>query len=357
MPPEPYELHDSLDRLANVTATGDVLVTLMVPPNESIGEARQPVEADYAEASALDEKSSPKALLDALDATRSALSEYEAVPENGLVVYAGVPDGDLLVETFDDLPVEHEEVRYDHADTFDLSPIEALTEPPGTHGLLVVERDGAAFGRLDDDGVEEILVFDSDIPGKSSVGGQETDQFERDRDRQKREFFDEVADRAVRVFLNDEGIDGLLLGGTTGTLQQFREAVDLDHRLEDRILGEFTVEYASAQGLEQLTRRGEEAIDERDREGSRDALETFLDDVGSDEIAYGPDAVETALEYDAVETLLLSTTLDGPTLRELGDRAESQGGETVVVPDDSPDGERFAETFDGIGALLRFPVE
>jgi peptide chain release factor subunit 1 len=356
MSPEPYELHDRLDRLADASADQDVLVTLVVPPDDSIGEARQPVETDYAEATTLDEQSAPRPLVEALDAVRSALSEYEAVPEHGLVVYAGVPDGDLLVETFDDLPLEIEKSVYDRANTFDLSPLEAVAEPSSTHGLLVVERGGAAFGRLDDDGVEEIETVDSDIPGKSSAG-QSADRFEHDRDQQTREFLDEVAERAARAFLDDEEIDGLLLGGTTGTIERFREEADLDHRLEDRLVGEFAVEYASRQGLDQLARRGEEAIDDRDREESREALETFLADVGGDEIVYGVDDVDEALEYDAVETLLLSMRLDGPTLQELGDRAESQGGEVVVIYDDVPDGTRFAEEFGGVGAVLRFPIE
>ncbi|ELY58526.1 Vms1/Ankzf1 family peptidyl-tRNA hydrolase [Natronococcus jeotgali] len=352
-----YDLHERLDRLSNAATDRDVLVSLAVPPDESIGEARQPVEADYAEATQLDEQSLSQPLVDALEAVRDRLTDYEAVPENGLAVYAGVPDGDLVTATFDDLPVAIEESIYEHGNEFDLSPLEAVTEPSATYGLLVVERGGAALGRLDDEGVEEIDVFDSDVPDKSSAGGQSAERFERDRERQKREFFDDVADRAAVTFLEDDGIDGLLLGGTTVTVERFREEADLDHELEDLIAGEFAVEYATAQGLEQLAERGQEAIEERDREAVRDALDEFLAEVGSDEVAYGESDVDDALEYEAVDTLLLSTTLEGTTVQELGERAEEQGGETLLVPDDFPNGDRFADAFDGIGAILRFPIE
>ncbi|AGB37753.1 Vms1/Ankzf1 family peptidyl-tRNA hydrolase [Natronococcus occultus] len=352
-----YDLHERLDRLSNVSAGRDILISLAVPPDESIGEARQPIETDYAEADQLDEQSSPKPLVDALEAVRDRLSDYDEVPETGLVVYAGVPDGDLLTATFDDLPVEIEDSIYEHGTEFDLSPFESVTESSATYGLLVVERDGAALGRLDDDGVEEIDVLDSDVPDKSSAGGQSAERFERDRERQKREFFDEVADRAAVTFLEDDAIDGLLLGGTTGTVERFREEAELDHELEDLIAGEFAVEYATLQGLEQLAEKGQEAIAERDREDVQEALDEFLDEVGSDEVAYGERDVEEALEYEAVDTLLLSTTLEGTVLQELGERAENQGGETLLVPDDFPDGDRFADAFDGIGAILRFPIE
>ncbi|WP_306052941.1 Vms1/Ankzf1 family peptidyl-tRNA hydrolase [Natronococcus wangiae] len=358
MPLSNYELHERLDRLSAAAADRDVLVTLAVPPDESIGEARQPVETDYAEATQLDERSFPQPLVDALEAVRSRLNEYDEVPENGLVVYAGAADGDLLTTVFDDLPVAIDESVYEHGNEFDLSPLEDVTEPSSTYGLLVVERGGAALGRLDDEGVETIDSFDSDVPGKSSAGGQSAERFERDRERRKREFFDEVAERAAYAFLEEEGeVDGLLLGGTTGTLERFRAEAELDHRLEDRIEGEFAVEYASEQGLEQLAEKGQEAIDERDRRDAREALDTFLDEVGSGEIAYGRDEVDEALAYDAVETLLLSTSLDAPQLQSLGERTEEQGGDAVVVPDDFPDGNRFADAFDGIGAILRFPIE
>ncbi|WP_436345504.1 Vms1/Ankzf1 family peptidyl-tRNA hydrolase [Natronorubrum sp. FCH18a] len=353
-----YELHDRLDRLSSASADRDILVTLAVPPEQSIGEARQPVETDYAEASQLDEQSFPKPLTDALETVRSELNDYDEVPEHGLAIYAGSVDGDLLTSVFDDLPVAIDDSVYRHANEFDLTPLEDVTEPESTHGLLVVERGGGALGLLDDEGVQTIDTFESEVPGKSSAGGQSAERFERDRERQKREFFDEVAERAERQFLGDDPVDGVLLGGTTGTIETFQEEAELDHRLEDRIVGEFAVEYSSQQGLQQLAERGQEAIDERDREAVREALDEFFEGVRDDEpVAYGRDEVDDALEFKAVETLLLSTALEGTALQEFGNRTEEQGGETVVVPDDFPDGNRFEEAFDGVGALLRFPIE
>ncbi|WP_254761436.1 Vms1/Ankzf1 family peptidyl-tRNA hydrolase [Natrinema marinum] len=354
-----YELHERLDRLSAASADRDVLVTLAVPPDQSIGEARRPVETDYAEATQRDDRPVPKPLEEALDDVRSRLNEYEEVPEDGLVLYAGVVDGDLVTATFDDLPVTIDEGTYDHGNEFDLEPLENVTGPDATYGLLVVERGGAALGRLRGDGVEPIETFDSDVPGKSSAGGQSAERFERDRERQKRDFFDAVAERARLEFVEGEPVDGVLLGGTTGTIEEFRDEADLDHRLAEDLLGEFAVEYATEQGLRQLAERGQDAIDERDRSDARETLETFFEGLRDDEVpvAYGREEVDDALAYDAVETLLLSTALEGAQLQEFGDRTLEQGGETVVVPADFPDGERFREAFDGLGALLRFPVD
>ncbi|MFC4542075.1 Vms1/Ankzf1 family peptidyl-tRNA hydrolase [Halosolutus amylolyticus] len=360
MATDDYELYDRIDRLADVTADRDVLVSRAVTPEASIGEARQPVETDYAEATQLDERSDPRQLVDALETVRSELNEYDELPENGLAIYAGVPDDDLVTAVFDDPPAPIAQSTYEHANEFDLDPLAEVTEPSSTHGLLVVERGGAALGRLDDEGVEVIDSFDSDVPGKSSAGGQSAERFERDRERQKRDFFDTVAERAAQSFLGDDPVDSVLLGGTIGTIEAFRDEADLDHRLADRLVDtEFAIEYATEQGLRELAEKGREHLDDRERDEPREHLDRFFAGIRDDEepIAYGREEVDDALEYDAVETLLLSTTLDGRSFRELGDRADEQGGETVVVPDDFADGDRFADAFDGVGALLRFPIE
>ncbi|OIB58223.1 Vms1/Ankzf1 family peptidyl-tRNA hydrolase [Natrialba sp. SSL1] len=354
-----YDRRAQLDRLKNASADEDVLVSIVVPPSESIGAARQPVETDYAEATKLDEQALDAPLVDALEAARQELGDYDAVPENGLAIYTGVVDADLLTVVFDDLPLAVDDLLYEHHNEFNLEPLTAVTEDESTYGLLVVERGGAAFGRYEGETVEVIDSFDSDVPGKSSAGGQSADRFERDRERQKREFFDEVADRAARTFLDDDAVDGILLGGTTGTIERFREEADLDHRFDDQVIGEFSVEYASEQGLRQLAETGQQAIDETDHEHARETLSEFFDRVQTDgdTIAYGMDEVDEALEYDAVETVLLSTALEGTAMQSVGDRAVDQGGETVIVPDDFADGSRFVDAFDGIAALLRFPIE
>lgn len=73
-------------------------------------------------------------------------------------------------------------------------------------------------------------------------------------------------------------------------------------------------------------------------------------------VAYG-EAVDEALEYDAVETALVSEALDGETASAIERRVTDAGGECLVVPTAVERGEEFATTFGGAGAVLRFPIE
>lgn len=383
MDTQDYELRARIEELSNATADEDALVTIAIPPDRAVGEVLERVEEDHAEAEYLDSDETSKGVREVLGRVRHALHGYERTPENGLAVYAGVVDGDRVEYVFDDLPASIEEYRYERANAFDVEPLQGVTTPSSTYGLLVVERGGAALGRLEGDRVDPIEEFDSQVMGKTRAGGQSAQRFARERERQKHEFFESIADEAGRAFLDapggataddagttpapgDDGdddpvgVDGLLLGGTEVTVDEFRDGEYLDHRLRDRIVGgAIPVEYASEQGLRQLAEKGRRRVDEAETRPAREAIDRFYDRLreDEDEVAYGEDAIETALSYDAVETALVSDELPAEEVRRLVESVSEEGGESVVVPTDIERGSQFHESFGGVAALLRFPVE
>ncbi|RDI72306.1 Vms1/Ankzf1 family peptidyl-tRNA hydrolase [Halopelagius longus] len=364
-----YELRERIEAVSNASGGGDDLLTVAIPPEESLGETLERVEEEYAEAEYIHADESSTARRAVLERTKQILHEYGETPDGGLVVYVGVTgdEEDLSEYVFDDLPNPIREERYEWSNEFDAEALAAAAGDSSTYGLLVVERGGAALGRFDGDRVEAVETIDSDVMGKTKAGGQSADRFERDRARQKEEFFDDVAAEAERAFLEDGAgedgaptVDGLLVGGTTVTVEEFEDGDHLDHRLRDAVVGgTFSVEYATEQGLTQLAEKGRDAMDDAEGEEVREALERFRDglrDDGDDEVAYGEEEVERALEFDAVETLLVSGARPVEDLREYEERVTEAGGEFVAVPPDTEDGARFAEAF-GVAAVLRFPVE
>ncbi len=373
---EAYERQERIERVERAEANEDDLVTVAVPPDEPLGEALERVEEDRAEAEYIDTEGEDAAYLDALEAVRSVLQHHEETPENGLVVYAGVVDGEVVEYVFDDLPSPVSQFVYERDNEFDAELLDAAAEgETKTFGLLVVERGGAALGLTENDEVRVVETVDSDVMGKTKAGGQSADRFERDRERQKEEFFETVADEAERAFLGDHdaesasatrGVDGVLLGGTSVTVEDFREGGHLDHRLEDRLVGDpVSVEYASEQGLRQLAEKASDRIETAERREMRETVDRFFDalDAGggsddeSEEVVYGRDSVAQALEYDAVDTALVSADLSAEEVREVQDRTDAEGGDCVVVPTDFERGKRFREAFDGEAALLRFAIE
>ena len=378
-----YELRVRIEEVSSATADEDALITIAIPPDKPVGEILERVEEDHAEAEYIDSDGESRGVMQALERARHALHGYDRTPENGLAVYVGVVDGDLVEYVFDDLPGPVREFVYERANEFDVEPLADLARPSAEYGLLVVERGGAALGRLAGDRVELIEEFDSQVMGKSRAGGQSAQRFERERERQKHEFFETVAEEAERAFLgpdatagssgdagdsaggdsetaSDAGVDGLLLGGTEVTVEEFRTDDYLDHRLRDAIVGgPVAVEYASEQGLRQLAEKSRERLDEAETRPAREALDRFFEAIREreDEVVYGEDDVEEALSYDAVDTVLVSDGLPAEEVREIADRAAEEGGESIVVPTEIERGRQFHESFGGVAALLRFPIE
>ena len=356
-----YELRQRIEAVSEAEGNEDDLLTVAVPPEAAVGETLERVEEDHAEAEYIDSDESSTDRRAVLDRARQRLHDYDETPENGLVLYVGALEGeeDVVEYVFDDLPGRVAESAYRWGNEFDVEALESAADDDPTYGLLVVERGGAALGRLDGERVEVVETVESEVMGKTKAGGQSADRFERERERQKESFFQEVADEAERAFLEgeDPAVDGLLVGGTTVTVDEFTDGDYLDHRLADATVGgTFSVEYASEQGLRELAETGREAVADAD-DGAREALERFREELHDDgEVVYGDDRVDEALEYDAVETVLVSGDRPVETIRDYEERTEREGGEVVVVPPETESGARFDETF-GVAALLRFPIE
>ena len=353
-----YELRDRIDRLADYRGEGTELISLAVPPDKSLRTVRERIDREHAQAENIRSDRTRARVRDALGRLRRLLRAYEQTPPNGLVVYVGTVDGELREFVFDDLDVPVDASLYRCAPEFDLAPVERALAPSETYGLVVLERGRAALGRLAGERVLPLQSFESQVMGKTRAGGQSAQRFARERDRQKREFFDRVAAAAEAAFLGDDPVEGLLLGGTTITVEEFRGDGYLHHDLRDRVLGVYSVEYATEQGLSQLVDRAEAVLDDAERARTREVLERFFTALGrGGDVVYGPEETRVALDYGAVDVLLVSEALSADEIREFETATTEQGGECVVVPTGTDRGTQFEAGFGGVGALLRFPVD
>ncbi|MCU4800251.1 peptide chain release factor aRF-1 [Halobacteria archaeon HArc-gm2] len=353
-----YQLRDRIDQLADYRGEGTELVTVAVPPDKSLQTIRERIDREQAQAENIKSDRTRTNVQDALGRIRRHLQAYEETPPNGLVVYAGVVDGELRDDVFDDLDRPVDVSIYRCAAEFETAPVEQALTPSTAYGLVVLERGRAALGRLAGERIVDTRTIESQVMGKSRAGGQSAQRFERERDRQKHEFFTQVADAVEGTFLSEPTVDGLVLGGTTITVDEFQQGDYLHHELRDRVLGVYPVEYATEQGLAQLVERAEDVLSDAQRRRERAALDRFFTALGRDgDVAYGTDATRTAIEYGAVDVLLVADTLPPEQVRDLETATTDQGGECLIVSTDTDRGAQFETALGGLGAFLRFPIE
>jgi len=230
-------------------------------------------------------------------------------------------------------------------------PIREQFSVSGVYGLIIIERGEASLGVLKNGRITESYNKQSGVMGKTRAGGQSAQRFARERERQKHEFFESIANTAQSMFEGHD-IDGVALGGTTHTVGEFEDY--LWHNVN--LIGKYPVEYANTEALEDLV---EQALDQLEEAASADAIDAvseFFKGLRDGMSEYGPEQVERALEMGAVNTLLLSTKLDSERIRELERLADQRGSGVVVFTPSFEEGERFQKLTDGVGATLRFQV-
>jgi peptide chain release factor subunit 1 len=352
-----HDLHDSIDRIESYDGEGTELVTVAVPPDKSLRSVRERIAREHASAENIKSDRTRERVQRALERVRRTLDRYDRTPENGLVAYAGVVDGELMSEAFDDLPAPVPGSHYRCDDHFDVSPLESAARPGETFGLVVVQRGGAAVGRLVGERVVPVHVEESRVMRSSRAGGQSAKRFARERERQAHEFFERVGEMADGAFLGDDPVEGVAVGGTMVTAKRFVEGNYLDHRLTDRVVGTYAVEYATVQGLEQLVDAASERLLDAQRREGRERLEEFRSRLRDGEpVAYGREELERAVEFGAVDAAVLASSLPADERRAIDAAVSGQGGDVYVVSADTERGSSLANAFDGVAALLRFPI-
>jgi protein pelota len=174
--------------------------------------------------------------------------------------------------------------------------------------------------------------------------------------------FEELADAVGRMEL-----DALVLAGPGFTKQEARP------HIEDALEGGVTLRMVDTagvgdRGVHEVLTRG--VIDELQAESRIAAEAGLIDEVTrrlstDGAVSYGPDAVTTAVEYGAVEELLVVDTAlqearhaGGATagrFNRLLEQVEQQGGSVTVLSGEFDPGRQLAN-LGGIAALLRFPI-
>ena len=101
----------------------------------------------------------------------------------------------------------------------------------------------------------------------------------------------------------------------------------------------------------------EDVLSGVERRREREALDRFFTALGQDgDVACGAEETRTALDYRAVDVLLVTDARPPAEIRELEAATTDQGGECLVMSTDTDRGAQFDTAFGGLGALLRFRI-
>ena len=181
-------------------------------------------------------------------------------------------------------------------------------------------------------------------------------RFHRLREGAAKEFYKRIAEAANKEFLNKPEIKGILLGGPGPTKEEFREY--LNNEIKKKLLAVKDLTYTDEQGLHHLVEISQDVLAKEAITQERKLLQDFFEKLARspERTAYGLDEVNKALDYGAVEKLLISEEVDETVMEDLEEKAQKSNVEVFIISVDTQEGQQLRD-LTGIAAILRFAIQ
>ena len=240
---------------------------------------------------------------------------------------------------------------------FVLDALKEQLEIDEVYGLLVMDRKEATIGILEGKRIEMIHNMSSGIPSQVRAGGQSSQRFHRITEGLTKDFYKRIAEEMKKIFFTNKKLKGILVGGPVPTKDEFLDGKYLTTQLQDKVIGVKDIGNTDESGLKDLVTASQDTLAEQEVMHERKILEKFFETLGEKpELATrGEKDTKAALEFGAVETLLISKKIDKKISKGLIDIAKNTGAEVEIISTDNSEGEQFLN-LSGIGAVLRFRV-
>ena len=355
------ELEEKIEELKDYKGRQTELITVYIPAGHDVNAVQRQLEAEKSTAKNIKSTSTRKNVTEALEKIVRYLKEFKKTPENGLAIFAGNVS---QVEGQDDMqlwsiePPEPVGIRLYRCDKeFVLDPLEEMADIDEIYGLLVMDRKEATLGKLVGKRIEVIQKMTSGIPSKVRAGGQSSQRFHRITEGLTRDFYKRIAEEIKEAFFQNPKLKGILIGGPIPTKDEFIEGEFLTAQLQEKIIGKIDLGDTDESGLHELVEKSQDILANQEIIHEKQLLEKFFETLGEkrDLVAYQEDEIRKALQYGAVDTLLLTKDFDKEKAKEFKALAENIGSKIEIISTETTEGEQF-EKLSGMGALLRFKI-
>ncbi len=352
-------LEEVVEELSQHKGRHTELISVYIPAGYDVNSVQKQLEAEKSTAKNIKSTATRKNVGDALDKIVRHLKTLKKTPENGLAIFCGnvsQTEGQDNLKLWDVEPSLPIKVRLYRCDKeFVLEPLEEQLEVSEIYGLIVMDRKEATIGVIEGKRIKVIQHMTSGIPSKVRAGGQSSQRFHRITEGMTKDFYKRVAEEAKKAFFGNEKVKGILVGGPIPTKDEFLDNGYLMTPLQNKVIGRVDIGDTDESGLKELVEKSQEILANQEIMREKKLIERFLTTLGENpELAvYEEKAIRKALEYGAVETLIVSKDLDKKLLKEFREKAESIDSVIETVSLDTEEGQQF-KNLSGMGAILRF---
>ena len=405
-----YDLKRKIEELKSCKGKHTELISLYVPPNKKIFDVSAYLKNEFSQSQNIKSKTTRKNVLSAIESITSRLKQFKQPPENGVVFFVGhksiSSDQTEMVAFVIEPPMPITTFLYRCDSLFYTEPLEEIFTEKEIYGLLLLDRRECTVGMLRGNRVDLLKYMTSQVPGKHGRGGQSQRRFERLTEIAAHEWFVKCGEKASKIFLAEEELKGILVGGSGPTKQYFVDEGFLHYEMQDKIIDVFDTGYTDEFGLKELVSAASETMTDLRISKEKKVMKRFFKEVTKTEgslAIYGESHVRKALEMGVVDTLLLSENLRKYRLKlkcsscdyieertvdekalddfeppncskcdtsiqmeivekidlidELSDMAEKTGCSARLISLDSEEGDSLYQAFSGIAGILRYSLD
>jgi peptide chain release factor subunit 1 len=406
---EKYKLKRQIEELKSCKGKHTELISLYIPPSKKIFDVNSYLKNELSESQNIKSKTTRKNVLSAIESIMSRLKYFKQTPKNGLIFFIGhksiTSDQTEMVTYVIDIPIPISIFLYRCNSSFYTEPLEEMLVEKEIYGVLLIDRRECTFGILKGNRVELVKHMTSHVPGKHGKRGQSQRRFERLTEIAAHEWFVKCGEQASEIFLAEEDIKGVFVGGPGPTKQYFVDESYLHYEIKEKIIDTFDTGYTDEYGLKELVNLASRTMSNLKIAREKRFMKRFLKEVtknGENLAVYGEKEVRKALKIGAVDILLLSENLrkyrvkfkcglcnyrDEETVAEkasedinppncpkcktdnsmeldiktdlideLTDSGEKTGASVKLISNETEEGDSLYSAFSGIAGILRFTL-
>lgn len=355
------ELAEKLLELESHKGRHTELISVYISEGYDVNSVQRQLEAEKSTAANIKSTSTRKNVVEALEKIVRHLKSLKKTPENGLALFCGnvsKVEGQSDLQIWDIEPPQPLKIRLYRCDKeFVLEPLRAMMEVSEVFGLLVMDRKEAAIGILEGKRIEILQKMTSGIPSKIRAGGQSSQRFHRITEGLTKEFYKRIAEEMKKIFFNMPKLKGIIVGGPMPTKDEFLDQEYMTTRLREKVIGKIDIGGSDESGLKELVAKSQDILADQEIMHEKKILEKFFETLGQkpDLATLREKDTEQALNYGAVDILILSKDTDKKIAIKLKKLAENTSSNIEIISTDTEEGKQF-KNLGGIGSILRFKI-
>ncbi|MBN2567634.1 peptide chain release factor aRF-1 [Candidatus Woesearchaeota archaeon] len=357
-----FELKKFLKDLGSRKARHTELVTVYVPEGYDMNKIVQHIQQEQGTATNIKSTATRNNVIAALEKMVQHLRLYQRTPPHGLAAFAGnvaerEGQQDYQVWSIEPpLPLKTRIYRCDK--TFILDQLNEMLDTEEVYGLVVMDRREGDIALLKGKTIVPLSRAKSNVPGKTRAGGQSAARFMRIREDAAKEFYKKIGGMMKDEFLDNREIKGIIVGGPGPTKYDFVDGNFITDQVKRKVIAIKDLSYTGDFGVQELVDRASDVLAEEEIAGEKKIMGRFFDLLSTKQgmVSYGEKETWRLLEMGAVDTLLLSESLDDATVERFDEKAKELGSSVEIISVETREGVQLRE-IGKIAAILRYEVQ